>query len=103
MTLTKEDVDRIGKEISEFEKILPGVRFGEDFPQFAITLLGTETFDQMVQMSTIMGLLCAITLKPPPNQAEPPSKDFIDQMLKDSPMREFTLRAIYFGYRLGKL
>ena len=102
MLFTKEDVERIGKEISEFEKILPGVRFGEDFPQFAITLLGTESFDQLVLMSTVMGILGAITLKAPEKDT-PPSKYFMNKMLKESPMREFTLRAIYFGYRLGKL
>jgi len=103
LTVTKDDVERIGKEISEFEKLLPGVKYGEDFSVLAMTLLGTKQFDSLTQTATMMGLLGALTMKPPKEGEGNEKEKFMDKLTKDSPMRETLLHAIYFGYRLGKL
>ena len=97
--ISKEDVEQIGKEISEFEGLLPGVSYGEDFSAVALTLLGTKPLQELVMRAGMIGLLIAVTLQPrQPEEA----KDRMEKLFYDSPIKDGLVHAIYFGYRLGK-
>jgi hypothetical protein len=100
LIFTKDDVERIGQEIAEFEKLLPGVKYGEDFSVLALTLLGTKQFDSLTLTATMMGLLGVITLKHKEGEKD---DEFMNEVKKNSPLREILLQAVYLGYRLGKI
>lgn len=99
LTIQKEDVERLGAEIAEFEKLLPGVKFGEDFSVFALTLVGTKQFDELVMKASIIGLLSSLTVSAPNHESK---DDFLERLANTSPLRELLMQAMYFGYRLGK-
>ena len=106
-TITKDEVDLQYKKIDAFEKVIPGIRYGEDYPAFALAVVGSEAFKSLVTVSSMMGMISTLMVKSPPEgmaeeaAAEWSRKQF-SEMIENSPVREVLLRALYLGYRLGK-
>jgi len=107
--ITNEDIDLMYKELSNFEKTQPGIKYGFDFPEFALALVGSKAFEHWVLRSTeegVFGMLAMAQLKQEnPEWAKDPQshKDEITQaIIEISPFKQIFMKAIYLGYRLGK-
>lgn len=102
--LSNEEVSRMFSDVREFEKQIPGVRYGEDYPEFALACMGSPEFKSMIIEMTITSLFCSLTLHSRKEEFDRKDGEEIRELLtKDSPMRETLLHALYVGYRLGKL
>jgi hypothetical protein len=106
-TLTKDDVDVQWEKINEFERVIPGIRYGEDYPEFALAIVGSKAFQTLVSGATMLGLMSAIIIpakmkKQEGIPSEEEAKAFMEEIERNSPMREALLRALYLGYKLGK-
>jgi len=105
LNITNETVDNLYETISKYEKDNPGVKYGEDFPIFAATVLGSTTFKYYVTKSTMTGVIIpaiidSVIQKNPEMKTNP--DQFSEMMLKESPYRNILLKVLYLGYRIGK-
>jgi hypothetical protein len=104
-TITNAEFDELYKEISRFEKDIPGVKYGYDFSEFALAFIGADCFEHWVYRTSELGVMFPLWLgkmtKDHPEAKNDPEqiKDFL---LKESPVRDILLKVAYLGYRLGK-
>lgn len=110
--MTKIDNDRIDtlyKEISEFGDFQPGIKYGYDFPEFALAMVGSKAFEHwqkrcLVEATLLPALLAASGLPQNPEEVQKMDKKEVqDKLLKISPYRAMLLKAMYLGYKLGKM
>lgn len=102
MKITKDEVDQKQLEMESFEKLIPGIRYGEDYPEFALAVVGSKTFAHTVQSATLLGMMSMLSIPKKPESPEEMKAAFED-MMSSSPLREVILRSMYLGYKLGKM
>ena len=110
MKLDNEVVDQLSKEIDAHDKVVPGVKGGADYPEFALALIGSEWFKNSVRTSILMSMVeLMMNREQAKDVMENKGKDsaemkgLLDRWAESSPHRAEILDAAYLGYRLGKL
>src|SRR5260221_13342684 len=105
--ISNDAVDVLYKEISEFGDFQPGIKYGYDFPEFALALVGSKAFDhwqiKMVADSAVLPAILAMSGIKKPDEKDPAAIEaFKEIVMKKSPHKATLLKAMYLGYKLGK-
>ena len=105
--ISNDSIDNLYKEISEFGDFQPGIKYGYDFPEFALALVGSKAFEhwqqKMVADSVILPSLLAMSGIKKPDEKNPAEVEaFKEAVMKKSPHKATLLKAMYLGYKLGK-
>lgn len=88
----------------------PGIKYGYDFPEFALALVGSDAFKHwqkrmLAEAAVLPALLMANGINPKnPEEVQKMDKQELEEkLLKISPYRAMLLKAMYLGYKLGKI
>jgi len=105
--IDNDRIDQMYREISEFGDFQPGIKYGYDFPEFALALVGSKAFDhwnrKMIADGLMMPTLLAMSgVKQPDSKDTEAMKAFEELVMKKSPHKATLLKAMYLGYKLGK-
>jgi hypothetical protein len=105
--LDNDKIDQMYREISEFGDSMPGMKYGYDFTEFALALLGSKAFEhwqeKMVADSVTLPAFLALSgLKKPDEKNKEEVEAFRAAVMKKSPHKATLLKAMYLGYKLGK-
>ena len=105
--IDNDRIDALYREISEFGDFQPGIKYGYDFPEFALALVGSKAFDhwqqKMVADSVVLPALLAMSGIKKPDEKDPAAMEaFKEIVMKKSPHKATLLKAMYLGYKLGK-
>jgi hypothetical protein len=105
--ISNDSIDNLYKEISEFGDFQPGIKYGYDFPEFALALVGSKAFEhwnrKMIADGLMMPALLAMQGLKKPDEKDPIAvKEFEETVMKKSPHKATLLKAMYLGYKLGK-
>lgn len=100
----RELLEKIGKEIHDYERMHFGVRFGSDFPQIAEALIATEHFAMTEFLIVTIGLISATdTLKQLEQRADKTNPvSAIRDSMRGTPVENLLLEIFYWGYRAGR-
>lgn len=97
MKISSEVFDDIARQVSDFEKLNLGIKYGLDFSEFAKVLTESKFFLERVEVVTLMGMMATLLL--PKGKHD---REAMEKVLQDSPIKSVVAELLYLGYKLGR-